>query len=355
MSAHGHSSQSRFQRSSQNITLDDVAKAAGVSIITVSRVLNKPELVSEKTLTRVKAVVDELGYVPNLLAGNLKSNRSRLIVVLLPTIAGSPFLRSVQVFMDYVTEAGYQVMLGQTGYDYSHQESLLDAIIGRRPDGVVITGRVKSQAARRKLQVAGIPVVEVWEMSKDPVDMMVGFSHYSVGSTVADYLWAQGKRKFAIAVGDDIRGRQRASGFKKRIYELHQQSLHQPSIEPAPIIYTYDVQVPSTVASGREVLSQIINEQADVEAVICSSDPIAVGVLYEAQMRKINVPDQLAVMGYGDMEIARNTVPALTTVKINDEEIGLSAAKMLIACAAGETVTQPVVDIDFSIVQRDSA
>src|SRR5699024_10876074 len=146
---------------------------------------------------------------------------------------------------------GYQVMLGQTGYDYSHQESLLDAIIGRRPDGVVITGRVKSQAARRKLQVAGIPVVEVWEMSDDPVDMMVGFSHYSVGFTVADYLWAQGKRRFALAVGDDIRGRQRASGFTQRIHELHQQNSGQTSSNTAPSIFTYDVQVPRDRKSTR--------------------------------------------------------------------------------------------------------
>src|SRR5690625_199137 len=122
MTTQSRPTQSRSGPSAQNITLNDVAKEAGVSIITVSRALNKPELVSKKTLARVKAVVDELGYVPNLLAGNLKSNRSRLIVMLLPTILGSPFLRSVQVFMDYVTDAGYQVMLGQTGYDNSHQD-----------------------------------------------------------------------------------------------------------------------------------------------------------------------------------------------------------------------------------------
>ncbi len=340
---------SRSARSSQSITLSDVAKAAGVSIITVSRALNKPELVSDKTLARVKAVVDELGYVPNLLAGNLKSNRSRLIVVLLPTIAGSPFLRSVQVLMDYVTEAGYQVMLGQTGYDNSHQEQLLDIIIGRRPDGVVITGRITSEAAKRKLQVAGIPVVEVWEMGTDPLDMMVGFSHYAVGEAVAEYLWSRNRRKFALAVGHDVRGRQRATGFKRRIRELYEDYGGQE-----PIVHTYSVQVPGTVASGRETLARIIAEQVDVDTVVCSSDSVAVGVLYEAQAKGIEVPHRLAVMGYGDMEIAPYTVPALTTVKINDEEIGLQAAKMLISRAEGEATIEPVVDIGFSIVERDT-
>src|SRR5690625_3387262 len=349
MTARGHSSQPRPQRSSQNITLDDVAKAAGVSIITVSRVLNKPELVSEKTLARVKAVVEDLGYVPNLLAGNLKSNRSRLIVVLLPTIAGSPFLRSVQVFMDYVTEAGYQVMLGQTGYDNSNQEQLLDIIIGRRPDGDVITGRITSEATKRKLQVAGIPVVEVWEIGEEPFDMMVGFSHYSVGEKVAEYLWGQGKRRFSLAVGHDVRGQQRATGFKRRIRELYEEQGGQE-----PIVYKYSVQVPSTVASGREILARIVAEQVEVDAVMCSSDPVAVGVLYEAQARSIDVPGELAVMGYGDMEIAPYTVPALSTVKINDEEIGLQAAKMLISRAEGEVVEKPVIDIGFSIVERET-
>src|SRR5690625_118896 len=349
MTTQSRPTQSRSGPSAQNITLNDVAKEAGVSIITVSRALNKPELVSKKTLARVKAVVDELGYVPNLLAGNLKSNRSRLIVMLLPTILGSPFLRSVQVFMDYVTDAGYQVMLGQTGYDNSHQESLLDVIIGRRPDGVVITGRVTSEAARRKLQVAGIPVVEVWEIGDDPVDMMVGFSHYAVGKAVADYLWAKDKRNFALAVGHDVRGRQRAAGFKQRVEELHREFGG-----PTPNLYRYSVQVPSTVGSGRDTLAQIVREQKEVDAVVCSSDQVAAGVLYEAQARQIDVPNQLAVMGYGDMDFASSTVPALSTVKINDEEIGLNAAKMLIACAQGEKITQPIVDIGFSIVALET-
>src|SRR5690625_7874092 len=116
MTTQSRPTQSRSGPSAQNITLNDVAKEAGVSIITVSRALNKPELVSKKTLARVKTLVDELGYVPNLLAGNLKSNRSRLIVMLLPTIMGYTFFRSVNVFFDYVTVAGSQYQYDITCY-----------------------------------------------------------------------------------------------------------------------------------------------------------------------------------------------------------------------------------------------
>lgn len=334
----------------QNVTLSDVAKVAGVSLITVSRALNKPELVSDKTLKRVMRVVEQLGYVPNLLAGNLKSNRSRLMVVLVPTIAGSPFLKSVQVFMDYVTEAGYQVMIGQTGYDNRQQEDLIDVTIGRRPDGVVVTGRVSSLAARRKLKLAGIPVVETWQISEQPVDMLVGFSHEKVGHSVADYLWERKYRRFAVITGDDERGQQRLDGFIDRI-----NLLYRLTGGSKPKIETFDVKIPSSVGAGRNLLAHMINNNINVEAIISCSDSVAVGVLYEAQFRKINVPDSLAVIGYGDTEIAPYTVPSLTTVKIDSEEIGLLAAKMLIARAEGRTVLKPIVDIGFVIEERGTA
>lgn len=347
----GHSGKGSCDNS-QKITLSDVAKAAGVSVITVSRVLNKPELVSKKTLARVKKVIQELGYVPNLLAGNLKSNRSRLIVVLVPTIAGSPFLKSVQVFMDYVTQAGYQVMIGQTGYDNSQQESLLDVIIGRRPDGVVIAGRVSSEAARRKLIVAGIPIVETWQINKNPVDMMVGFSHQAVGRAVADHLWECQHRDYAVIVGSDERGQQRLAGFRARLKELHQQDKNNNDNQYS--ILTYHVQVPSTVAAGREILSWILQEGISIDAVVSCSDAVAVGVLFEAQARDIEIPARLAVIGYGDTEMAAYTVPALSTVKIDGHAIGLEAAKMIIARAEGKEVLQPIKDIGFSIKQRET-
>jgi len=338
------------RRAPSGVTLNDVARVAGVSTITASRALNNPTIVSDTTVEKVRAAASQIGYVPNLLAGSLKSNRSRLVVVLVPTIAGSPFLRAIQALTDALARAGYQVMMGQIGYDNSHEEALLDAIIGRRPDGIVVTGLITSEAARRKLMMAGIPVVETWQMSAEPLDMLVGFSHYKVGEAMAAYLWERGHRHYVVATGRDVRGQQRLQGFRDKLAAAAGNEGQTSSS-----IYESYVSLPSTVAAGRQVLSDALGQGLHVDAICCCSDALAVGVLYEAQARGIVVPDELAVLGYGDTEIAPHTVPTMTTVRVDDVGIGLHAARMLIARVEGQTPEQMVVDVGFSIQQRHSA
>ena len=152
----------RFRRGSGSITLSDVAKVAGVSAITASRALNTPDKVSADALKRVQDAILRTGYVPNMLAGGLASSRSRLVAALVPTIAGPVFLETVQALTEARADAGYQLMLGQSGYSGAREAALLDAIIGRHPDGIVLTGIMHSAEGRRRLLAAGIPVVETW-------------------------------------------------------------------------------------------------------------------------------------------------------------------------------------------------
>ena len=171
----------RARRGSGRITLADVAKLAGVSPITVSRALNTPEQLTPDTLQRVREAVERTGYVPNTLAGGLASARSRLVAAVVPTIAGPVFLETIQALTEALAESGYQLMLGQGGYSNAREDALLDAIIGRRPDGIVLTGIMHSAGGRRRLLAAGIPVVETWDLTPTPIDMLVGFSHEKVG------------------------------------------------------------------------------------------------------------------------------------------------------------------------------
>ena len=173
------------RKGSGGITLSDVARLAGVSAITISRALNTPDRVSPDTLERVRAAVARTGYVPNLLAGALASNRTRLVAALIPTIAGSVFLETVQALTDTLAAKNYQLMLGQSGYSGSREDALLDAIVGRRPDGIVLTGIMHSAQGRRRLLASGIPVVETWDLTPTPIDMLVGFSHEKVGAQAA--------------------------------------------------------------------------------------------------------------------------------------------------------------------------
>jgi LacI family gluconate utilization system Gnt-I transcriptional repressor len=157
------------------ITLSDVASLAGVSAITVSRALNTPAAVSPETLERVRSAISRSGYVPNLVAGGLASNRSRLVAALVPTIAGPVFLETIQALTDALAEAGCQLILGQSGYSGAREDALIDAIVGRRPDGIVLTGIMHSSEGRRRLLASGIPIVETWDITPTPIDMIVGF------------------------------------------------------------------------------------------------------------------------------------------------------------------------------------
>ena len=195
----------RSRRGSGAVTLHDVAKLAGVAPITASRAVNTPEQVSEGVRKKVSEAIARTGYVPNILAGGLASSRSRLVAAVVPTISGPVFLETIQSLTHALAERGYQLMLGQSGYASNREDALLGAIIGRRPDGIVLTGIVHSADGRRRLLGAGIPVVETWDLTPTPIDMVVGFSHVDVGRAVARFLHAKGRRRLAVVAGSDER------------------------------------------------------------------------------------------------------------------------------------------------------
>ncbi len=334
----------RSRRGSGSITLADVAKVAGVSAITASRALNTPDKVSADALKRVQDAISRTGYVPNMLAGGLASSRSKLVAALVPTIAGPVFLETVQALTEALAEAGYQLMLGQSGYSGAREDALLDAIIGRRPDGIVLTGIMHSAEGRRRLLAAGIPVVETWDLTPTPIDMLVGFSHERVGIAVAEYLYSAGYRKLAIITADDHRAGLRRNGFEAAAARLGV-SLVGACIVPAP----------TTLGSGRAGLTDLLAQAPDVDAVFCSSDILALGVLTEAQARNLAVPSRFAVFGFGDLGFAGDTFPALTTVRIDGNAIGYQAARFIVERAEGRDINERVIDLGFSIVKRDSA
>lgn len=334
----------RTRRGSGAVTLHDVAKLAGVAPITASRALNTPGQVSAEVLQKVTDAIARTGYVPNRLAGGLASTRSRLVAAVVPTIAGPVFLQTVQSLTGALAERGYQLMLGQSGYVDSREDALLEAIIGRRPDGIVLTGIMHSPEGRKRLLAAGIPVVETWDLTPTPLDMLVGFSHAEVGRSVAEFLHRKGRRRLAMVAGDDERSLRRQQAFKA--------AAQAAGLADVPVVH---VPAPTTLKSGRAGLAALLRDTPAVDAVFCSSDLLALGVLTEAQARGIEVPGRLSIMGFGDLEFAADLHPALSTVRIDGMAIGRQAAQFIVDRAEGREVTTRVVDIGFSIVERGSA
>lgn len=331
------------RRRPRSVTVSDVARLAGVSAMTVSRAVNTPEQVPVATLKKVQDAVAKTGYVPNLLAGGLRSNKSRLVAALVPTLAGPVFMETIQALTAALAENGYQLMLGQSGYAASREDDLLGAIIGRRPDGIVLTGIMHSIEGRRRLLAAGIPVVETWDLTPTPIDMLVGFSHTEVGRSVCDYLHSRGRRRLAVMGGDDERSQRRNQAFVEAAIRL--------GLAPPPV---HLVPAPTSLGSGRTGLRALLSAQPDIDAIFCSSDLLALGVLIEAQAQGIDVPCRLGVMGFGDLSLARDLNPALTTVRIDGTRIGRQAAQYIVDCAEGREIEARVTDIGFAIIERAS-
>jgi LacI family gluconate utilization system Gnt-I transcriptional repressor len=334
----------RTRRGSGAVTLHDVARLAGVAPITASRALRTPDQVSDEVLRKVSDAVLRTGYVPNLLAGGLASMRSRLVAAVVPTISGPVFLETVQSLTEALAERGYQLMLGQSGYSGKREDALLEAIIGRRPDGIVLTGIMHSAEGRRRLLACGIPVVETWDLTPTPIDMLVGFSHVEVGRAVAGYLHAKGRRRFGVVTGDDERAKRRSQAFQEAARALG-----------LPEVQEVVVPAPTTLRRGRESLVELLRRSGEIDAVSCSSDLLALGVMTEARVRGVRVPEQIAVVGFGDLEFAADLDPSLTTVHIKATAIGRRAAQFIVDRAEGRDVAERVIDIGFSIVERTSA
>ncbi|GAB3079700.1 LacI family DNA-binding transcriptional regulator [Bordetella muralis] len=337
------------RRSGGGVTLTDVARQAGVSVMTASRALNQPHLVSDDTRQQVLEAVANSGYVPNLHAAGLRSKRTRMIALMVPSIAsGSAFLLAVHAMTEILVEAGYQVMLSERGYDRSRDDMVLDSVIARRPDGIVLTGLMESPRARQRLTASGIPVVETWEMTDTPIDMLVGFSHYDVGVAIARYFHEQGRRRVASIAATEARTAARFHGFADEALRLGIAGRHLQEGS------SFVIEPPSQLGHGRSGLVCALEGDPDVDAIFSATDMVALGTLMEAQMRGLRVPEDLAVVGFGDFDFACNVTPALTTVRVDHEDIGRRTASMLINRIEGIAPDNPIQDVGFKLVQRES-
>lgn len=324
-------------------TLEDVARAAGISPMTVSRALNSPQQVRPTTVAKVKEAIRATGYIPNAQAGSLASNRSRLIAVVVPQINNNMFVDTIQTLNDTLSARGYHMLLCVTGYEAETEAETVATLLSRRPDGIVLTGIHHSSQLKKMLLQNEVPVVEIWDMTPTPIDMLVGFSHEKVGARVAAYLTEQGYQRPGLIWTDDRRALHRKQGL---LETLNLQGI-------APLI-DMPVALPALMQRGREACAQLLDAHPNVDVLVCSSDTLAQGALMEAQARGINIPKDLAVIGFGDLDFAAANFPAITTVSIDRHRMGQLAAEQLLNRLQGKEVTKPIIDLGFTMVPRDS-
>lgn len=334
------------RRATGRITLADVARAAGVSPITVSRALRGERAVDPELVQRVRAAADKLGYVPDPAARALASRSGSHVALLIPLLSNGLFVDLVEAVQRVLRPAGYQTLIGITHYSDSEEEQLLREQLPHRPAGVIVTGLGQSAGTKALLAQSGVPCVHVMEAEAGPGLHAVGFSQRDAGAALTRHLLERGRRRIAFAAAQlDPRTISRLAGWRA---ELEAAGLYEPTLEwlnPAP----------SSPALGSRMFEQIISVKPAVDAIFFNNDDLAQGALLAALRLRVPVPKRVAVVGFNDLVGSDQTVPPLTTVRTPRAEIGDAAARMLLQLMRGQAPAARCIDVGFELIVRASA
>lgn len=334
------------RRATGRVTLDDVARAAGVSPITASRALRGTRSVDPALAERVRDAAAKLGYVPDPAARALASARSSHVAVLIPLLSNNLFVDLLEAVQRTLMPAGFQTLIGVTHYDRAEEEALLRNYLTHRPSGLLVTGFDRSAAARRLIDDSGVPCVHLMETRAAPGTYSVGLSQFDAGRAITEHLLARGRKRIAfVAAQLDPRVMQRAEGYRRALKDARRYDPRLEVLNPAP----------SSIALGAQLFEQLLVHQPGVDAVFFCNDDLAQGGLLAALRLKVPVPGKVAVAGFNDLAGSDQMLPPLTTVRTPRTEIGTQAATMLLALMRGEPVARPAVDVGFELVVRESS
>ena len=331
-------------RASGRVTLQDVAAAAGVSPITVSRALRGERAVAADLIERVQQAAAALGYVPDPAARALASSRSSHVAVLIPLLSNALFVDLLDAAQGALLPAGYQTLIGVTHYDPAEEEALLRSYLLHRPAGLIVTGFDRTDAARALIAASGVPCVHVMETVAADGIYSVGFSQADAGAAMTQALLDQGRSRIAFAAAQlDPRTLQRAEGYRR--------AMTKAGLAPREWLNAER----SSLALGGALFAQIRREAPDMDAIFFNNDDLAQGALLAALRMGVRVPDEIAVAGFNDLTGSEQMLPPLTTVRTPRSAIGLEAARMLMALMRGEAVKRPQLDLGFELIRRGSA
>jgi LacI family gluconate utilization system Gnt-I transcriptional repressor len=332
-------------------TMADVAERAGVSTMTVSRALKKGGSISEKTRRKIMDAVDELGYVLDQMAGTLSSKRSGFIAAMVPSINSSNFADTARGITEAVENTGLQLLLGYTDYLLEKEEQLVESMLTRRPEGIIVTGGRHADRTRRLLAAAGIPVIETWDVPERPIEHVVGFSNAAATNALVHHLHARGYRNIGFVGGTsnrDTRGADRRFGYTQAIEQLGLPRGRVISFGKPPI----------SMEQGAEAIVHLMSQWPDVDAAVCVSDLSAFGALMECHRRGWSVPGRVAIAGFGDFEVARCSFPRITTISVDAFEIGRAAGDLMLraieASRGGRRIPPELMLMPFKVIQRES-
>lgn len=317
----------RKRRSTGRVTLADVAQLAGVGTMTVSRALRTPEQVSDKLREKIEAAVSELGYLPNLAASSLASASSYTIAMVVPSFSESGCADMFAGLQRILQPAGYQIMLAESQHHIEREETLLETLLSYNLAAAVLLSVEHSENTRQALTTANIPVVEIGAIRTDPIDINIGIDYVAAMYQLTQTVINSGYQNVGLMCAN-----QEQWIFQQHLQGWHKALLHH-HMSPHRVI---NAAQPASFSTGAQQLPEFLLAWPELDALVCASDELACGALYECQRRRIKVPDQLAIVGFGNSEFSQVCQPPLTTMTVPHKEIGIQAGKALLARLNGQ-------------------
>lgn len=342
----GHSSDGQEHLASVRATVKDVAAAAGVSAMTVSRVINSPNTVSPELRAQVQRAIDELGYIPNKAALGFRTTRSPMIGFLMPQLSVGIYHQIHVGLTDVLEPLGYSVLVGETRYDPVREAKLAQMLLGWRPSGVVKVPMGDGAAHTQFLPSAGIPLCEFADLGDPRVMYGAGYSHEAMGRDIARHLIARGRRRIAVVMPAAV------PRFMLQFEGIRQEAAQQPGVRVSSIVLP--VPSPLTMQDGVSIVRGLNRDKLEHDALVFFNDVPAVAALLECQRLGIAVPDRLAIMGYGNFDIASHVMPSLTSIQVDARAIGTACARLLLDLIDNPRLPRTLVPVNYTLVARES-
>ncbi len=326
--------------------MQDVAKKAGVSVMTVSRALSDPGKVSAKTLKRVQDAVQDVRYLPNELAGSLSSRRSNVVGLIIPGISNSLYAGTVQEISSVLRARGYHLMIADSGLSLENEEQAIAAFLAQRVCGLILHNTQHTARAKEMIAQIGAPTIEIGNLAKRPLYHCVSYSSFAAAKAMTVHLARLGYRRIGFAslpVQTNDRAKERQLGYFAAMEELGL------GVDPSLAVETEP-----GFQGGADALKRLVEACPTIQAVFFSADVMAVGALFECQRRGWSVPSRIAIASFDDVELLRHVLPTITTLRIPRDKIGRRSAELLIASLDGRITAPSTVDLGFEIIQRES-
>ncbi|MEM8851317.1 MAG: LacI family DNA-binding transcriptional regulator [Pseudomonadota bacterium] len=327
--------------------LEDVARLAGVSTATVSRCLNAPNRVLPATRERVLAAVATLGYAPNYSARALAARQTFTMGAIIPTMENAIFARGIQAFQEELGRHGYTLLIASSSYKEALEEEQIRTLTARGSDGLLLIGHHRHARVRAFLRERGIPTLVAW--AYDPAEERLpsmGFDNARVMASLARAVMARGHQRIGVISAETAandRAKARIDGIRSAIAEA---GLSEADLTIVETQYGFE--------TGATAFRQLMDRSEPPTAIMCGNDVLAVGALRAAQRMGFDVPGDVSITGFDDIELATLVDPPLTTTHVPHREMGRRAAEMLVRMVADKHLSAESTELQVDIVLRDT-